>query len=72
MIGCSVVMFAKMYALGKSHNEPLFNPNPELLSMTKKDWEEITEDVFKKIFKDSAVKRTKFSGLKRNIQFLKD
>ena len=56
----------------KAHTEPLFNPHPELLSMTKKDWEEITEDVFKKIFKDSAVKRTKFEGLKRNIEFLKD
>jgi epoxyqueuosine reductase len=40
--------------------------------MTKKDWEEITEDVFKKVFKDSAVKRTKFTGLKRNISFLKE
>ena len=51
--------------------EPLFNPNPELLSMTKKDWEEITEDVFQKVFKKSAVKRTKFAGLTRNIDFLK-
>ncbi len=56
----------------KPHNEPLFNPNPEMLSMTKRDWEEITEDVFQKIFKNSAVKRTKFSGLHRNINFLKD
>ncbi|MDT7829518.1 tRNA epoxyqueuosine(34) reductase QueG [Pricia sp. S334] len=55
----------------KPHSEPLFNPHPELLDMTKKDWEEITEDVFRKIFKKSAVKRTKFSGLKRNIDFLK-
>ncbi len=39
--------------------------------MTKKNWEEITEDVFKKVFQKSAVKRTKFSGLKRNIEFLK-
>jgi len=39
--------------------------------MSKSDWEEITEDVFKKIFKKSAVKRTKYSGLQRNIQFLK-
>ncbi|MBA3985535.1 MAG: tRNA epoxyqueuosine(34) reductase QueG [Flavobacteriales bacterium] len=56
----------------KSHNEPLFNTNPELLSMTKKEWEEITDDIFKKIFQKSAVKRTKFEGLKRNINFLKD
>ncbi len=39
--------------------------------MSKKDWEEITEDVFKKVFKGSAVKRTKFTGLQRNIKFLK-
>ncbi len=55
----------------KPHAEPLFNPHPELLELSKKDWEEITEDVFKKVFQKSAVKRTKFSGLKRNIEFLK-
>ena len=54
-----------------SHNEPLFNPTPDLLSMTKKDWQEITEDTFKKVFKDSPLKRTKFRGLKRNLDFLK-
>ncbi len=54
------------------HHEPAFQPHTELLGMTKNDWEEITEDVFKKIFKNSAVKRTKYSGLKRNIQFLKN
>jgi epoxyqueuosine reductase len=55
----------------KPHSESLFNPNPDLLSMTKKDWEEITEETFKKVFRNSAVKRTKFEGLKRNITFLK-
>ncbi len=55
----------------KPHNEPLFNPNPEILSYSKKDWDEITEDVFKKVFKDSAVKRTKIEGFNRNIEFLK-
>ncbi len=55
----------------KPHNEPLFNPTPELLSMSKKDWEEITEETFKVVFKNSAIKRTKFEGLKRNIEFLK-
>lgn len=54
-----------------SHSEPEFNPHPEMLAMTKQDWEELTEDVFKKVFQKSAVKRTKFSGLKRNIEFLK-
>ena len=56
----------------KPHSEPLFNPHPDLLSMSKKDWEEITEDTFRAVFKNSAVKRTKYSGLKRNIDFLKD
>lgn len=55
----------------KSHNEPLFNPNPESLSMSKKDWTEITEETFKSIFKNSPLKRAKFEGLKRNIDFLK-
>jgi epoxyqueuosine reductase len=55
----------------KPHNEPLFYPNSEILSYTKKDWEEITEDTFKKVFKNSAVKRTKFEGLSKNIEFLK-
>lgn len=55
----------------KPHSEPQFNPHPEMLEMTKQDWEELTEDVFKKVFQKSAVKRAKFSGLKRNIEFLK-
>src|SRR4051812_6736184 len=53
------------------HNEPSFNPHPELLGLNKTDLEDITEDVFQKVFKNSAVKRTKFNGLKRNIDFLK-
>ena len=71
MFGCDVCQdVCPWNKFSKPHSEPLFDPNPELLSMSKKDWEEITEDVFKKIFKKSAVKRTKYSGLKRNIKFL--
>jgi len=55
----------------KPHNEPLFNSKPELLSMSKIDWEEITEETFKVIAKNSPLKRTKFSGIKRNIDFLR-
>jgi len=72
MFGCDVCQdVCPWNRFSKAHNEPLFNPNPELLSMTKNDWEEITQDVFSKVFKKSAVKRTKFSGLTRNINFLK-
>lgn len=55
----------------KPHNEPLFNANPELISFSKKDWEEITAETFTQVFKNSAVKRTKTEGFKRNINFLK-
>ena len=72
MFGCDVCQdVCPWNRFSKPHNEPLFNPNPDLLSMTKKDWEEITVDVFKKVFKKSAVKRTKYDGLTRNIDFLK-
>ena len=53
------------------HKEEKFRPDERLLQFEKNDWEEITEDVFKKIFKRSAVKRTKYRGFKRNIDFLK-
>lgn len=73
MFGCDICQdVCPWNRFSKSHNEPLFNPHPDLLDMTKKDWDEITEETFKKVFKKSAVKRTKFSGLKRNINFLKD
>ena len=53
------------------HKEKRFNPHPDLLDMNKSDWQELTEDTFKKVFKKSPVKRAKFAGLKRNIDFLK-
>jgi len=54
------------------HHESAFEPRGNLLEMSKEDWEEITEDVFQKIFEKSPVKRTKFTGIKRNIAFLKE
>ncbi|WP_299187416.1 tRNA epoxyqueuosine(34) reductase QueG [uncultured Aquimarina sp.] len=72
MFGCDICQdVCPWNRFSKSHSEPLFNPKPELLEMTKKDWEEVTQEVFSKVFQKSAVKRTKFSGLNRNIQFLK-
>lgn len=55
----------------KPHQEKAFNPTPELASMTARDWHEITEEIFKKNFKNSPLKRTKFEGLQRNLRFLK-
>jgi len=52
------------------HSEADFEPKPELLSKSKSEWEEITEEAFDDLFRGSAVKRTKYEGLKRNIDFL--
>jgi epoxyqueuosine reductase len=56
----------------KPHNEPKFLAKPELLNMTNNDWLEITEQVFSELFKKSPVKRTKYNGLKRNIDFIRN
>ncbi|HEY0668331.1 MAG TPA: tRNA epoxyqueuosine(34) reductase QueG [Sphingobacteriaceae bacterium] len=53
------------------HTEPAFNPTEEFLNISERDWQEITEETFKRVFKNSPVKRTKYQGLKRNIQFLR-
>ena len=73
MFGCDICQdVCPWNRFSKPHNEPLFNPNPEILEFTRNDWEEITEEVFQKVFRKSAVKRTKFSGLTRNMKFLKE
>ena len=73
MFGCDICQdVCPWNRFSKPHNEPLFAPKEELLNFNKKDWEEITEETFGKVFQKSAVKRTKYSGLKRNIAFLKD
>jgi epoxyqueuosine reductase len=52
------------------HNETRFNPSQNLLQLSKSDWQDLSEEVFSELFKLSAIKRTKFDGLKRNIAFL--
>ena len=56
----------------KEHKEDAFSPKEELIKMTKNEWNEITEEVFNTVFKNSAIKRAKYNGLKRNIKFLKN
>jgi epoxyqueuosine reductase len=53
----------------KPHDEPEFSPDPALESLGKKDWEEMTEGIFQKLFRKSPLNRAKFSGMKRNIHF---
>lgn len=54
----------------KPHQESLFQPSQPWINYSKKEWVELTEELFKVQFKKSAVQRTKFSGLKRNIEFI--
>ncbi len=73
MFGCDICQdVCPWNRFSKKHNELQFEPAASLLEMTKKEWEEITEEVFQKVFQKSAVKRTKYAGLKRNIKFLND
>lgn len=55
----------------KPHQESKFKPHPDLEGFTNQDWLELTDETFRKVFKKSAVKRTKFAGLKRNVEFLR-
>ncbi|MCG8309954.1 MAG: tRNA epoxyqueuosine(34) reductase QueG [Cytophagales bacterium] len=53
------------------HEEPAFNISEGVKSILKGDWEDVTEELFNSVFKDSPIKRTKFKGLKRNIDFIR-
>jgi epoxyqueuosine reductase len=71
--GCDVCQdVCPWNSFSKEHNEPLFNNTTGILNWTKAEWYELTEEVFSNAFKNSAVKRTKFEGLQRNLVFLKD
>jgi epoxyqueuosine reductase len=71
MFGCDVCQdVCPWNRFSKPHSESRFNPKPELLQLDKNAWRELTEEVFGELFKKSAVKRTKYTGLMRNIAFL--
>ena len=52
----------------RSNDMPELQPSDELLQMTKKKWQQLTEEDYRRLFKGSAVKRAKYSGLMRNIK----
>jgi epoxyqueuosine reductase len=72
MFGCDVCQdVCPWNRFAKASTEERFQPALTLLDLTKSDWENLEKETFQNLFKNSAVKRTKFSGLKRNIAFLK-
>ncbi|MDQ2718440.1 MAG: tRNA epoxyqueuosine(34) reductase QueG [Bacteroidota bacterium] len=71
MFGCDICQdVCPWNRFSKPNHEIEFKPLPEILNFSKNDWEEITEESFKIIFKDSPLKRSKFEGIKRNLKFL--
>lgn len=72
MFGCDVCQdVCPWNRFSTPNNEVRFKPIPEILNLSSNEWEEMTEDAFKKIFKNSPLKRSKFKGIKRNLTFLK-
>lgn len=72
MFGCDICQeVCPWNRFSSPHAEDAFSPHPDLLSMKREDWMELTEETFRKVFKKSAVKRTKYQGLTRNLKFLR-
>ena len=72
MFGCDTCQdVCPWNRFSRPHHEPQFTPIPEILDMTTLEWEEMTETAFRKIFKDSPLRRSKFKGIQRNLAFTK-
>jgi len=71
MFGCDICQdVCPWNRFSHPHSTEEMKPNLEILNMTKKDWEEVTEDVFRKFFKDSPLQRAGYNGIKRNLDYL--
>ena len=69
IFGCDICQdVCSWNKFSKPHDEKEFLPNDEVSNFSNKDWEELTHDTFNRIFKNSAIQRTRFEGLKRNIK----
>lgn len=72
MFGCDICQdICPWNRFSKSHQEPSFEPIPAILNLTTSQWEELSEEAFKTIFKESPLKRTKYNGIKRNLRMIK-
>lgn len=72
MFGCDICQdVCPWNRFATPHNEPEFNPIPEILNLSLKEWEQLSQEAFNKIFKKSPLKRSKWTGIQRNIQAIK-
>jgi epoxyqueuosine reductase len=73
VFGCDICQDVCPWNLkSEPHHEPGFDPNPQLMQLTGKEWHDMDESVFNDLFRNSAVKRTKYAGLRRNLRFLEE
>lgn len=73
MFGCDICQeVCPWNRFARKHDEPSFEPKEELLGMSRGEWMEITEEIFDGLFEGTAVRRTKYAGLRRNLEFLKE
>lgn len=73
MFGCDICQeVCPWNRFAKPTQEPQFQPVYELLNLSLAEWETMTEDSFKKIFRDSPLKRSKWKGIMRNINALRE
>ena len=71
LFGCDVCQeVCPWNRFSKPHQEPEFEPIPAILNLTTQEWEEMTEEVFKALFRESPLKRAKYSGIRRNLKWL--
>ena len=71
MFGCDVCQeVCPWNRFAEKHNELRFEPHPDLLNLTKDDWEDLSQEVFTRVLGKSAVERVGFDGLKRTVKFL--
>ncbi len=72
MFGCDVCQeVCPWNRFAEKHTEPAFEPHPDLLNLTKDDWEDLSHDIFTRVLGKSAVERVGYDGIKRTINFLK-
>lgn len=71
MFGCDICQdICPWNRFSQPHQETAFNPIPAILNLSTSEWEAMSEEQFQKTFKDSPLKRAKFQGIKRNLQFI--